>query len=122
MELVLSYLGGEHLLYESDPTARQHSDTHYMVNQLVHTTAEFFPLRCRQKPDGVGDTRVGEYLRDQQEHLQSNIVEEEVSESTIGDEEPTRRPGNICSGETTRHSAVHINGGWVTRSTCSALL
>lgn len=60
-----------------------------MANQLAYTTAEFFPLRCRQKPDGVGDICVREYLRDQQEHLQSNIVEEEVGETTIGNEETT---------------------------------
>jgi hypothetical protein len=33
--------------------------------------------------------RVREYLRDQQEHLQSNIVEEEAGEASIGDEEMT---------------------------------
>jgi hypothetical protein len=60
-----------------------------MANQFADTTVEFFPLRCCQKPDGVGDICVREYLRDQQEHLQSNIVEAEVSETTIRDKETT---------------------------------
>jgi hypothetical protein len=81
----------------------------------MDTTAEFLPLRCCQKLDGVGDIRVREYLRDQQEHLQSNIVEEKVGETTIGDEEPTRWPGNVCSIETTGCSTVHIEGGLVNK-------
>jgi hypothetical protein len=60
-----------------------------MPNQFADATAEFFPLGRRQKPDGVGDIHVCEYLGDQQEHLQSNIVEEEVGETTIRDEETT---------------------------------
>jgi hypothetical protein len=52
-------------------------------------------------------------LQDQQEHLQSNIVEEEVGKTTIGDEETTQRPGNICSSEMTGCGAVHIEGGLV---------
>jgi hypothetical protein len=86
-----------------------------MANEFADTAAEFLPLRRRQKPDGVGDIRVREYLRDQQEHLQSNIVEEEVGETTIRDEESTRRPGNVRSSETTGCGAVHIEGGLVNK-------
>jgi hypothetical protein len=78
-------------------------------------TAEFLPLRRCQKPDGVGDIRVREYLWDQQENLQSNIVEKEVGKTTIWDEEPTRRPGNICCSETTGRGTVHIEGGLVNK-------
>jgi hypothetical protein len=87
MELVLSYLGGEHLFFESDPAMHQRINNHYMANQFTDTTAEFFPLRHCQKPDSVSDICVHEYLRDQQEHLQSNIVEEEVSETAVWNEE-----------------------------------
>jgi hypothetical protein len=84
-----------------------------MANKFTDTTAKLFPLGCRPKPDGVCNIRVRKDLRDQQEHLQSNFIEEEVSQTTIRNEEMARQPGDVCSGEMTRCNTVHIVGGSV---------
>jgi hypothetical protein len=61
-------------------------DTHHMATEFADTTAKLFPLGCCQKLDSVSDIHIREYLRDQQEHLQPNIVGEEVGETTIRNE------------------------------------
>jgi hypothetical protein len=86
-----------------------------MVNKLADMTVKLFPLGCHQKLHRLGNICACKDSQDQQEHLQLNIVEEEVDKTTIRNEETAQWPGDIHSGETMGCDTVHIIGGSVSK-------
>jgi hypothetical protein len=54
------------------------------VNEFADTAVKHFPLGCHQKPDGVSDICVDKHVQDQQEHLQSNVVERKSTRPPSG--------------------------------------